>query len=316
MVEKLLSISEASKLLGVCENTLRDWDIEGKFKAARTLGNHRRYSLDQIREYLSQNIPDYIEPEDVQKEVVEECPEIDQLVRKWKILDCIPKDLDNLVLEQTLAVVLENTSLYYEVVGGQLDVSSNQILWLVAQGVLRSKFLKMVSVQPMRGPCSLVYYIGPENSINSEPVAAQTCKLGFGLFVDADFEKIKDIYADALAKEIDFMIFEKLPRIKDLEAFVTGMQQTHNLDYVKDLYDYVILPETYMTVFEDKSIPGVDIYYIPTCLDRDSFHPVAVGGKYPMSNLARPIFAPYVLLAQGAITLASTRTAMTRCGWY
>ena len=57
MEEKLLSINEAAKLLDVCENTLRDWDIEGKFKATRTTGGHRRYSLDQIREYLTKYPP-------------------------------------------------------------------------------------------------------------------------------------------------------------------------------------------------------------------------------------------------------------------
>jgi excisionase family DNA binding protein len=41
MVDKLLSISEACKLMDVCENTLRDWDIEGKFRAERSSGGHR-----------------------------------------------------------------------------------------------------------------------------------------------------------------------------------------------------------------------------------------------------------------------------------
>ena len=44
----LLTISEASHMLGVSEVTLRQWTDEGKVKAFITPGGHRRYSKDEL----------------------------------------------------------------------------------------------------------------------------------------------------------------------------------------------------------------------------------------------------------------------------
>jgi excisionase family DNA binding protein len=49
----LLGISEASRLLGVSEATLRQWTDEGSIKAFVTPGGHRRYSKDELKEFLS-----------------------------------------------------------------------------------------------------------------------------------------------------------------------------------------------------------------------------------------------------------------------
>lgn len=49
MKDNYISISETSELLGVSVVTLRRWDRAGKLcPAFRTLGNHRRYSLNNI----------------------------------------------------------------------------------------------------------------------------------------------------------------------------------------------------------------------------------------------------------------------------
>jgi len=48
--EKLLTISEASKLLGVAKSTLRRWEEEGKLiPDVRTKGGQRRYKLSSLR---------------------------------------------------------------------------------------------------------------------------------------------------------------------------------------------------------------------------------------------------------------------------
>jgi putative resolvase len=45
-----VSIGEASALIGVAVSTLRRWEKEARFQPAfRTKGNHRRYSIDEIR---------------------------------------------------------------------------------------------------------------------------------------------------------------------------------------------------------------------------------------------------------------------------
>lgn len=49
----MLSISEASQLLGVSESTLRQWTDEGKIKAFVTPGGHRRYNELELHRLLS-----------------------------------------------------------------------------------------------------------------------------------------------------------------------------------------------------------------------------------------------------------------------
>ena len=50
---KMLSISEAATVIGVCAGTLRRWEREGKLRAStRTIGGHRRYSLTDINHLL------------------------------------------------------------------------------------------------------------------------------------------------------------------------------------------------------------------------------------------------------------------------
>ena len=49
--EEIVSISEASHLLGVNEATLRQWTDEGKLKAFITPGGHRRYSRSDLKKF-------------------------------------------------------------------------------------------------------------------------------------------------------------------------------------------------------------------------------------------------------------------------
>ncbi len=48
----LVSISEASQILGVSEAALRQWTDEGKIKAFITPGGHRRYSRAELRKLM------------------------------------------------------------------------------------------------------------------------------------------------------------------------------------------------------------------------------------------------------------------------
>ncbi|MFC1925341.1 helix-turn-helix domain-containing protein [Chloroflexota bacterium] len=50
--QSLISISEASRILGVSEVTLRQWTDEGKVKAFVTPGGHRRYSRNELRQFM------------------------------------------------------------------------------------------------------------------------------------------------------------------------------------------------------------------------------------------------------------------------
>lgn len=51
--EPLISISEASQMLGVSEVALRQWTDEGRVKAFITPGGHRRYDRAELRKLVS-----------------------------------------------------------------------------------------------------------------------------------------------------------------------------------------------------------------------------------------------------------------------
>lgn len=53
--ESLVSISEASHILGVSEASLRQWTDEGKIKAFVTPGGHRRYSKAELIRFMDSN---------------------------------------------------------------------------------------------------------------------------------------------------------------------------------------------------------------------------------------------------------------------
>lgn len=56
MVDRLLTLDEASETLGVHPDTLRRWDNSGKFCSIKTKGGHRRYKKSQIDEFLQNEV--------------------------------------------------------------------------------------------------------------------------------------------------------------------------------------------------------------------------------------------------------------------
>lgn len=53
LLKKWFNISEAAKYLSISQDTLRRWEKKGKLIPRRTMGKHRRYSLDQLQEIYS-----------------------------------------------------------------------------------------------------------------------------------------------------------------------------------------------------------------------------------------------------------------------
>lgn len=52
----LLTIEEAALVFNVSSKTLRRWEEQGYISPLRTPGGHRRYSKDQIENFLKQTI--------------------------------------------------------------------------------------------------------------------------------------------------------------------------------------------------------------------------------------------------------------------
>ncbi len=49
----LVSIREASRLLGVSEATLRSWSNDGQIKPFITPGGHRRYHIEELKQLVA-----------------------------------------------------------------------------------------------------------------------------------------------------------------------------------------------------------------------------------------------------------------------
>lgn len=296
MFEKLLTISETAKLIGVCENTLREWDESGKFKAERTGGGHRRYALDDVRDYLGKNPP----AEEPKPSIT-----ISNPTDRWKDSEYLQGYTDRYD-KIALAVLLDNAKHYAKHYEAMDTLPLDQTLWLTQQAWVRTKFRKMVHVNPLQGPCDMVYYskLKPDNrggfnlAIESEPVAAKTTKYDFKIF-SKDFDKIKDVYADVMAAEIDMEIFKHLPTVSPGQLLESDRT-----------YDYVIGPEC---VIDELPSHKFDLYEIPPMLHRDYFEPLVAAGKYP-NRMDLPIFCPYILFMVSP-SLNMTRSVLMRTAW-
>jgi len=57
MMDRMISISETARIIGVTTRTLKRWDKEGILKVYRTLGNHRRYKFSEVEAFLGVSEP-------------------------------------------------------------------------------------------------------------------------------------------------------------------------------------------------------------------------------------------------------------------
>ena len=55
-MSRLISIAQASEMLGVTTKTLKIWANEDKIKSYRTVGRHRRFRIEDIENFLGEGI--------------------------------------------------------------------------------------------------------------------------------------------------------------------------------------------------------------------------------------------------------------------
>ena len=48
-MKRLITIGEASNILGVSISTLRRWDKDGRLKPEKTASGHRRYDISKLK---------------------------------------------------------------------------------------------------------------------------------------------------------------------------------------------------------------------------------------------------------------------------
>jgi hypothetical protein len=117
----LVSIKEASRILGVSEATLRTWSNEGQVKAFVTPGGHRRYHLEEMKQLISSR---------------HRSPGMTDITREFA---------QTPVIHQELNASVANRSWY-----GELTAEQNQQLMAMGQGMLNLmlKYLTLPSRRP------------------------------------------------------------------------------------------------------------------------------------------------------------------------
>jgi hypothetical protein len=231
-----------------------------------------------------------------------------------------PANVPDNNVDKCVDVLLSNLNCYYEgkdhiYSETEKNLSKDEVSYIVKEGWARSKFKKMVSIQPMQGPVGLVYHMDNSFAINSEAIASKVRKMNFSIFKDASFENVKDVYAEALAKEIDFEIFKKLPNLvfeNLMDRFL--LDKTSLIEELKE-YDYLIGPKALIDKLKEEHL-GLDLFeHFP--IINEELKTTVAAGKYPEHLFQKPIFAPYILLISGPTVVPGiTSTAMMRVSWF
>lgn len=126
--EPLISISEASHILGVSEAALRQWTDEGKLRAFITPGGHRRYSKADLKKFMNSH------------------------QKVLGIKDLIVELEDTVQLHREIARTHLNTTSWYKKLGGEsqehlADLGRrflNLIIKYIAEPSKREETLKLV----------------------------------------------------------------------------------------------------------------------------------------------------------------------------
>jgi len=320
-MEDLLSIKEAARLMGVCENTLRDWDIEKKFTAIRTAGGHRRYSLTAIREYLDKNvIPKSSSPmiQTLNSDVTLIRSSGKELKEKWGETEYLKDVSEN---QQTnLAVLLENCQCHKNLsITNDPLFSTSQSLWLTAEAWKRMKFKNMIGIQCMSSPLAYGYSLHQNSkggkTLSSDPVASVTNKYDFTLFENANFDNVKELYANALALELDLMIFNKLYETQKIDVSIENPRSDLIQFNSSSKPDFVVAPYVIIEQLKPK-LNNIDFYEIPAMLTPETFKYMAIAGNYVTDKFHTPSFHPYMIIMESGCTSAtSVRAAINRIGW-
>jgi hypothetical protein len=233
---------------------------------------------------------------------------VKEMISKWK-------DMLNNVEESehyVLAILLEGMDCLMNVKSYKHIFTKEQVLWLVKEIWLRCRFKKLIRVQPMLGPTSVVFYNNNNNILTHAGVAARVIKYKSVLFYEnANFELMRDIYADQMAIEIDMMIASHLGEV-DIDLILNAIDSGY-IDEIQSIYDYLILPQTYIDGLKEHNI-SIDLFKIHDIIDPESLHLCVYGGKYK-DALSLPIFAPYILFAETP-GWYDTRGAFLRAGWF
>lgn len=317
-MSEMLNISEAARLLGVCENTLRDWDESGKLKPQRTIGGHRRYSLSQIRECMGDK-----ESQEEGREAPRPVLKQAELVQKWEELGYLDEVAD--VEKRIVATLLENTEDnckgHIRTCANEMLLNTEQQLWLTKHSWLKLNLRKAIAVQPLTQPCGLAFYLKQRRKtmvIDSLAVAATCQRYSFSFFNNVDFETMKEAYAEAMADEFDSIIFNLLTKrfSFNTDEFESEIKRILQL-YANSEVDCIIADKQTLAKIREYEMPSIEMLEYSVLLHPKTYAPLAAAFKKPTSIMQTPIFMPYMMLNAFCPTSAArtVTSGLFRYGW-
>jgi hypothetical protein len=242
--------------------------------------------------------------------------EVTRLIKKWSGLGHLDGVKLDFLGERALAIILENVSLTYDTSYQHTFLTPEQAVWLAREGWVRSKLRHYVGVQAMIGASSLVYFFDKKGNLQEDSVIATTSKTTFSIFRNADFESVKELYADSLAREIDQQIFWRLPRVNPnvLLGAIDGP-----LSDISHSFNYVVGDKTFIGKLKDHpAAKWAKLHEADPILDPDSFDLVVAAGKIPSSIrdfMSGLIMCPYVLVSEAPPKVGQTHLFL-RMGWH
>lgn len=210
--EDLLTISEAARISGVTEKTLREWDASGKLKAFRTKGGHRRYRIGDLRQgkLVSPSIYDDL----VLSDQLHYDKSKEPLHQFWLERDQVNKG------EQDLSVLLSTVKAFCSASSIELDANHDYETYIeVTKAIWRSMSAKQfVMIHPLMGPCGLIFYMQQKSKIDNEidmkvesmAVNSRTESYRATANFNYRLEENTEAFGKMLARELDVQILENM----------------------------------------------------------------------------------------------------------
>ena len=171
MTDEMVSISEAAKILGITEKTLRSWELKGKLlPAERTEGGHRRYRASDIRQRIKDGVPQGILDEYLDLEISNVKKESEKKFEFMKDKGYVNDEKKDLCLAVILANSLDLANCQDEfMMVGEFDDEEEYVLGLIKATWEKLISRELVNYQPMNGPTGLVYYLTERYSEKLSP---------------------------------------------------------------------------------------------------------------------------------------------------
>ena len=193
-------------------------------------------------------------------------------------------------------------------------ITLDQALWLTEEIFKRSLLKEMVCIHPMDGPNDLI-------SVNNKkiPVTSKIHVFKTSIFKQADFDVVRNLYADAMAHELDMVILGNLIKTNKL----LSADMLPDPEFAREISidnDYIIGPKTFIDGLIKINV-NIEKYVCPVLLDQDTFLPIVVAGNYPEnksipSQKDQHVFCPYILFSEQPVSSLLTLSPYMRYGWY